>query len=122
MTFRIVENISAANTGPVILHIPKHDTYVTTYNAGMTTLYGNTVNNADWAFTEDATTYILTYIGNGGDFVPASESFIGFEFDFTAPPVQIGRIPIKSTIQGSIAGDIVPSNDSDEDFLIYNNL
>jgi hypothetical protein len=110
------------NTGPVIVRIPKHSTLVTTYDASMTTLHGSNVDNADWSFLEEAAAYVLTYIGNSGNFTPEAESYIGFEFDFVAPATQKGKIPVKATIQGSIAGDTVPSNDVDEDFLIFNNL
>jgi len=122
VTFRIVENINGMNTGPVVVRIPKHSTLVTTYDAGMTTLHGSDIDNADWSFVEESAAYVLTYIGNGGDFTPEAESYIGFEFDFTAPSTQKGKIPVKATIQGSLAGDTVPSNDVDEDFLIFNNL
>jgi len=122
VSFRVVENLSGLNTGDVVLRIPKHEALTTNYVPNMTDLHGNIMNNMDWSFAENDSAYIMTYMGHDGHFGAAAQSYIGFEFTFTAPQDQRGKIPIKATIQGSISGDTVPSNDVDEDFLIFNNL
>ncbi len=120
--YRIVENIGGKNNGPLVVFIAKHESMATSYDDVMTAIDGVDVDNGDWTFSESNAFYELTYNGNGGEFPPNSTSYIGFEFNFTAPETQRGKIPLKITIQGALCGDIEPANDSDEDSLIFNNL
>ncbi len=106
---------------PVEVRIPDSTSFNFTFESGLTTLNGTSVNNADWNYVLEGGLHKFIFVGNGGVFPGNTLSRIGVKAIFNSPQNSKGQRPLKVTIKSDSGGQTNIRNDNDEDIIRYNN-
>ncbi|CAM1368136.1 hypothetical protein TXIAM_370210 [Tenacibaculum xiamenense] len=106
---------------PVELRISGSANFNFTFESGLTTLNGMTVDNSDWSYVFEGGLHKFRFIGNGGEFLGNTLSKIGVKAVFISPANSRGQRPLKVTIKSDSGGQTNTNNDNDEDIIQYNN-
>ncbi|SEB73405.1 hypothetical protein SAMN04489761_1603 [Tenacibaculum sp. MAR_2009_124] len=111
------ENSNGIN--PVELRISDSDRFQFSFNAGLNTLNGQTLDNSDWSYVLERGLHKFRYTGNGGIFPGNTISKIGIKAIFVSPSNSAGEVPLKVTIKADSGGQQFTGNDNDQDVIRY---
>ncbi len=120
-TFDLIVRVTELNTlnteGPIIIHIPKDQLWAISgsYDPSMTTLGASSLDNNDWAYSQDGVNHIFT---SSTTILAGGYSTFGFRISFN-PGSSMGTNPITSQVVSGGGGEVQVSNNSDSERLDY---